>query len=206
MCLVPLGPMLRGIAIEFLIAATKHRCQNVTHDQHRAQTKQGVKKVFHTLSIHQALLKGESPCGITTKSGPVGSPIAIHDAPRKSGSSSRSLLCLPAKETLGDRRENLDALVVKVLNAPISNFFLHYENKVGTDKNFEEILGDVRTWEHFHLNLPSSVIRRKDQIPSQLGAWRSTFGVFKRGLETLTNDAIDRLGRHPPYQMSHTQA
>jgi hypothetical protein len=85
-----------------------------------------------------------------------------------------------------------DALAAKVKAAPIDNSFLHYEKSVGTDKNFEELLDkSVKTWEHFHVNLPTTVVMAKDRIPSTLGARRSVVDVFKRGLETLTFDAID---------------
>lgn len=78
-----------------------------------------------------------------------------------------------------------------VANAPITDFFLHYEKTVGTDKNFEEILGKVKTWEHFHVQLPAKFVVAKHSIPTKLGELRAKHDVFKRGLDTITNDALD---------------
>ena len=79
----------------------------------------------------------------------------------------------------------------KVRAAAIDNFFMHYEKTVGTDKNFEQLVDGQKTWEHFHVTLPTSVIKPKAQIASLLGEWRSRRDVFARGLTTLTDDAID---------------
>lgn len=83
------------------------------------------------------------------------------------------------------------ALGNKVREAAIDNYFLHYERQVGTDKNFEQLIDGQKTWEHFHINLPATVVKPKDNIPSMLGDFRGKRDVFARGLTTLTDEAID---------------
>lgn len=85
-----------------------------------------------------------------------------------------------------------DALSAKVRNAGIDNIFVHYDKAIGTDKNFEQLLdGSIATWNHFHINLPNTVVMRKDSIPSHLGTTRTAFEVMRRGLDTISFDAID---------------
>lgn len=79
----------------------------------------------------------------------------------------------------------------RVASAPIVDFFFHYEKTVGTDKNFEDMLGSVKTWEHFHVQLPTQFVVAKHLIPTKLGELRAKHDVFKRGLDTLTHDALD---------------
>ncbi|WP_439357918.1 hypothetical protein [Bradyrhizobium sp. DASA03007] len=81
------------------------------------------------------------------------------------------------------------ASVVK--SKPIVNEFLTSETSAGTDKNFEDVLGKVQTWEHFHVRMPKEVIVAKAKIGPRLGETRSTYDVFKRGLTELTIDAVD---------------
>ncbi len=106
--------------------------------------------------------------------------------------------------------EAMDDLIV---NAAIDNIFLHTEKQVGVEKSFAQVLmfkGEGRseaearvdalmnspeyetvTWEHFHLHLPANVVMKKDAIGPKLSETRSTYDVFKRGLEELTLDAVD---------------
>lgn len=84
-----------------------------------------------------------------------------------------------------------DALSAMVKAAPIANVFLHAENAVGTAKNFEQIEGDVKTWEHFHIQLPKDIVVRGDAQGAKLGDYRSTHDVYLRGLSEITMDSID---------------
>lgn len=81
------------------------------------------------------------------------------------------------------------AKVVK--NADICDVFLHYENAVGTAKNFEDVLGQVKTWEHFHVTLLPTVVKPKALIPSLLGEKRMLAELFQRALETISLEAVD---------------
>ncbi|WP_316196672.1 hypothetical protein [Bradyrhizobium sp. SZCCHNS3053] len=83
-----------------------------------------------------------------------------------------------------------DAMSALVKSKPIEDEFLHYEESVGTDKNFEDVVGQVRTWEHFHLRLPAGRVMKKDLIASKLAEIRSSRDVFERALKELTLDAV----------------
>lgn len=91
--------------------------------------------------------------------------------------------------------------------AAIDNIFLHTEAQVGVEKNFQQVLDlEIRaanmdpvkglvketiTWEHFHLHLPTTCVLANKDIGPKLAEARSTYDVFKRGLEELTLEAID---------------
>lgn len=72
---------------------------------------------------------------------------------------------------------------------PVDEFF-HYEKTAGTDKNFEEIEGNVHTWQHFFVNIKPQFVLPKDDIASTLGASRAIREVLLRGLKTITMDSI----------------
>jgi hypothetical protein len=79
----------------------------------------------------------------------------------------------------------------RVKSSELVNEFLHYENHVGTNQNFEDTENGVLTWNHFFFPLPSKVVVSKDAIATKLGDSRSLKDVFKRSLEELTVEAID---------------
>jgi hypothetical protein len=83
------------------------------------------------------------------------------------------------------------AMAELVKSKPIENEFLTSETSAGTDKNFEDVLGKVQTWEHFHVRMPKEVVVAKAGIGPRLSETRSTYDVFKRGLTELTTDAVD---------------
>lgn len=85
-----------------------------------------------------------------------------------------------------------DALANLVKSAEIDNVYLHAERTVGTDKNFEQLISkEIRTWDHFFLNLPGEAIARKDAIGTKLGEFRSTYDVMFRALNEIPMDSID---------------
>lgn len=73
----------------------------------------------------------------------------------------------------------------------ITEPFLHYERTAGTDKNFEQMVDGTQTWQHFFVNIQRDFVKNKADIPSLLGEERSTYDVFKRSLETITNEACE---------------
>lgn len=84
------------------------------------------------------------------------------------------------------------ALSTSVKSQPIESTFLHYERHAGTDKSREQLNdGSVRTWNHFHVTIAQGHTDSKANIPSVLGAQRSSFDVLKRGFEEITVDAIE---------------
>ncbi len=70
---------------------------------------------------------------------------------------------------------------------PITNVFLNEFASIGTDKNHDSIR-DV-TWEHFHLNLPSKFVMKKD-IVTVLGEKRTNWEVFRRALSEISSYAV----------------
>jgi hypothetical protein len=84
-----------------------------------------------------------------------------------------------------------DALSALVKSKAVSNKFMHYENHVGTDKNFEATVSGATTWEHFYVNLPSKFVFNKDKIGTLQGEAKAAFDVTIRGLKEITVDAID---------------
>lgn len=74
---------------------------------------------------------------------------------------------------------------------PIVDRFLTDTRKVGTDKTFEDLMGQVKTWDHFAVNVDPRHVAPRDQIPTRLGEARSTRDVVLRGLREITDDAVD---------------
>lgn len=84
------------------------------------------------------------------------------------------------------------ALAAYVKSFDIADLYRHYENAVGTDKNFEQIADDKQTtWHHFHVNLPAGIQLKKDAIATFLGTARSGCEVMARGLNELPMSAVD---------------
>ncbi len=82
-------------------------------------------------------------------------------------------------------------LANKVRAYEISDIYLHYERSVGTDKNFEQLVDGQKTWEHFHVTLPSTCVRTKDSIPTEKGTKRGYVEQFKRAVTTITRESIN---------------
>lgn len=83
-----------------------------------------------------------------------------------------------------------DAMNALVSGAPILEPFLHYERKVGTDKTFEQLIDQVRTWEHFFVNLPARYVVAGKDIATKLGEQRSTHDVLLRSLREITPESV----------------
>lgn len=78
-----------------------------------------------------------------------------------------------------------------VKSRPIHDAFLHDSRSVGVDKNFEDIMGSVTTWEHLSAHIEKRFIEKKDQIPAKLGEIRSTQAVLLRSLTEIDFGSID---------------
>jgi len=94
-------------------------------------------------------------------------------------------------ETIDTYQPVTDALSDYVKSNPIKSEFLHTEQKVGTDKNFEQTDKGVLTWEHFYLELPNAYVVKGIEIGPRLSESRSTFDVLLRSLKELANEDID---------------
>jgi hypothetical protein len=81
------------------------------------------------------------------------------------------------------------ALSELVKSAPIKNVLLHDQGSAGVDKNYQDVDGEVLTWEHFHVVLPQACVSR--DRGTVYGEARSTKDVFLRALEEITDDAVE---------------
>lgn len=85
-----------------------------------------------------------------------------------------------------------DAMAKMVKACPIANVYLSSEATVGTDRNFEKGDGeDVKTWEHFYLRLPTSVVVAKGDVGPKSSEARSTYDVMLRSLREIDLASID---------------
>ena len=84
-----------------------------------------------------------------------------------------------------------DALAKLVRSRPIDNMFLTTERTAGTDKNFEEILGKIQTWDHFFVRIPAGNVIPGVQIGPKLGDTRALHDVLLRSANELSMDAVD---------------
>lgn len=83
----------------------------------------------------------------------------------------------------------VDALAKRVRESQIENVYTHWSEKVGTEKNLQQLTdGSVKQWEHFHGVVPKECVSISPTVLSEVA---STVAVFKRGLEEITDNAID---------------
>lgn len=80
-----------------------------------------------------------------------------------------------------------DALAAAVRNSKVVDLFRNDSRKAGSERTY---LADV-TWDHFFVDIPSKFVLKSSDIPSLLGSCRSLCELFKRGLDTLTIDALE---------------
>ena len=69
--------------------------------------------------------------------------------------------------------------------------YLHYSNKIGTDRSPEVIDGETIYWEHFAAELDDKFVMPEDDIAPFLSKRRGIRDVFVRGLETINTESID---------------
>lgn len=84
-----------------------------------------------------------------------------------------------------------NALAEHVRKKPITDFFLHYENRVGTSENFELIDAKPVKHHHFAVQLPAELVARKDSIPSRLNDYRTKVVAFQRSLNDLSIESVE---------------
>jgi hypothetical protein len=89
------------------------------------------------------------------------------------------------------------AMAELVTSAPIENVFLHPEQSVGVNHNFDSTGGTVLTWEHFFVTIPFRRNQGKNyycagkDIGPKLSEARAQHDVLLRSLRELTLDATD---------------
>jgi hypothetical protein len=82
-----------------------------------------------------------------------------------------------------------NALSALVKSQPIDNAFLHFERTAGTDKNLQDTLDGIKTWNHFFVNIPAVYVSK--DIGPKLGELRATHDVMLRSLREIKNEAVE---------------
>lgn len=83
-----------------------------------------------------------------------------------------------------------EAMSALVKASPIADAFLHHERSAGTDKNLQDTLDGVKTWNHFFVNIPATCVMPNEDIAPSLNGIRTAHDVLARGLNELTVDAL----------------
>jgi len=86
----------------------------------------------------------------------------------------------------------VNALSEYVKSKVVSDVWISKFKKIGTDKNFEELLnGKVTEWQHFYLELPEKFVDKSSRSEGDIkGSFRDTRNVFKRSLDEITEDSL----------------
>ena len=91
----------------------------------------------------------------------------------------------------------IDAMDAFVRSHPVSDVKVFkaakYAKKddVGTDKNFENVDGVVREWNHFYLELPKRFVDSSEKSDGDIrGGHRDTRNVFKRSLDDISEESL----------------
>ena len=87
-----------------------------------------------------------------------------------------------------------DALSKLVKTGKISDMFLHVEQNVGVEKSFALLTdGGQISWNHFQVQLPRELVVKGDDLATRLGEVRSTKDVMFRGLNEISEEAVDTI-------------
>jgi hypothetical protein len=86
----------------------------------------------------------------------------------------------------------INALSAYVKSQAVTDIWVSKFKKVGTDKNFEELVdGKVTEWQHFYLELPDKFVDRSGRSEGDIqGSYRDTRNVFKRSLDEITEESL----------------
>ena len=94
-------------------------------------------------------------------------------------------------ELEGEYAEVPKVLRALVASAPIVGPFMTDSRKLGVDFNFQMIDGNSKRWDHFFVaGSPKLKVTARGDMGTQRGELVQTHGVFARGLQTLTNEAV----------------
>ena len=87
-----------------------------------------------------------------------------------------------------------DALDAFVKAHSVADVYTTKFHRIGTDYNYEDILGKSHKWDHFFLELPRKFVNNSSDSNEELkGKYRDTRNVFKRSLDEITMDALDTI-------------
>jgi hypothetical protein len=89
-------------------------------------------------------------------------------------------------------QEVANAMSEYVKSKSISDNYLHYESSVGKFKTHsQDENGKILTWDHYQVAIPRNVLKRKDDIATELSNLRSNGEVLLRSLNELTIDSAE---------------
>lgn len=77
-----------------------------------------------------------------------------------------------------------------VLMFPIESVFMHTEATAGTDKNFEQLVDGVKTWNHLHVNIDRRHVADKFVIAQRLGELNTSCAMLQRALNEIDNESL----------------
>jgi len=83
-----------------------------------------------------------------------------------------------------------DALSQLVKADKIVDVFLADEPTAGTDQNFQQLVNEVKTWDHFYVQLPAAFVTA-GSVGEALNGPRTTHDVMLRALTELTADSTN---------------
>lgn len=84
------------------------------------------------------------------------------------------------------------ALSQAVKSKQISSRFVHDQQAIGVDKNFEKLIsGQITAWEHFHITLPHKCKVQTKTIATIHGNWSTAYHTLTRAIQTITKDSIE---------------
>ena len=75
-----------------------------------------------------------------------------------------------------------------VRSKAVKDIFMADRETIGTASNREIIGGTVHTWNHFHVGVHKSLVT--SEVPTALSKARSNAGVFQRGLDEISSNAL----------------
>ncbi len=83
------------------------------------------------------------------------------------------------------------ALSKYIKEKAIGDVFVSKENSYGMIENHEDDEGTIRTWSHFHVDLPKKfIMTNSDSIATHKAKYRDIKNVFKRSLEELSKESV----------------
>jgi hypothetical protein len=86
----------------------------------------------------------------------------------------------------------INALSSYIKSKPVADVYVSGLNKIGTDKNFEQLENDkIIEWNHFYLELPNKFVDRTGRTLGDIqGTYKDTRNVFKRSLEEISEESL----------------
>lgn len=90
-------------------------------------------------------------------------------------------------------RPSIQAVAEYVRSRAVADVFVNKLKRIGIDKNYEQLEnGQVKTWEHFCLDIPAKfVVHKNVSEPEMKAELRDKKQVFKRSLGEITQEALE---------------